>query len=137
MDYGQPRWAGRVLAETGGVDVAFDGVGGAIGRAAFELIRPGGRLLAFGLASGTFTAVSDAEAAERGVTVVRGAPLAPGEAVALARAALAELAAGRLRPLIGQTFPLEEAARAHAAIEARQTVGKTLLLVARAPAGER
>jgi NADPH2:quinone reductase len=30
--------------------------------------------------------------------------------------------------VIGQTFPLERAAEAHAAIEARQVVGKTLLL---------
>ena len=46
----------------------------------------------------------------------------------LARAALAEAAAGRLQPLIGQTFPLEQAADAHAAIERRATIGKTLLL---------
>ena len=44
--------------------------------------------------------------------------------------ALADAAAGRLRPLIGQRFPLERAADAHAAIEARATVGKTLLDVA-------
>lgn len=42
--------------------------------------------------------------------------------------ALAEAAAGRIRPVIGQTFSLEQAAGAHAAIEARSTVGKTLLL---------
>jgi NADPH:quinone reductase len=29
---------------------------------------------------------------------------------------------------VGQTFPLERAADAHAAIEARATVGKTLLV---------
>lgn len=33
-----------------------------------------------------------------------------------------------MKPLIGQTFPLERAADAHAAIAARATVGKTLLL---------
>jgi NADPH:quinone reductase len=40
--------------------------------------------------------------------------------------ALAEGATGRLRWLIGQRFPLEHAAEAHAAIEARATVSKTL-----------
>ncbi|HWM99373.1 MAG TPA: zinc-binding dehydrogenase [Streptosporangiaceae bacterium] len=45
--------------------------------------------------------------------------------------ALAEAAAGRLRPVIGQEFELADAARAHAAIETRQTVGKTLLTVPR------
>ncbi len=38
-------------------------------------------------------------------------------------------AAGRIRPVIGQTFPLERAADEHAALEARAVVGKTLLLI--------
>ncbi len=45
------------------------------------------------------------------------------------RGALAEAAAGRLRPVIGQRFPLERAADAHRAIESRRVVGKTLLEV--------
>jgi NADPH:quinone reductase len=36
--------------------------------------------------------------------------------------------ASRLRPVIGQVFPFGRAARAHAAIEARATVGKTILV---------
>ena len=63
------------------------------------------------------------------MTVIRGMRLEPEQLRELSRAALAEAAAGRLRPLIGQTFPLERAAEAHEAIEARATVGKTLLLV--------
>jgi NADPH2:quinone reductase len=42
---------------------------------------------------------------------------------------LDDAAAGRVTLHVGQTFPLENAAAAHAAIEARETVGKTLLLV--------
>ena len=38
---------------------------------------------------------------------------------------------GTVRPVVGQEFELAEAARAHAAIEARETVGKTLLTVPR------
>ena len=53
-------------------------------------------------------------------------PMVPGNGVG---GVVAEAAAGRLRPLIGQRFPLERAADAHAAIEARATVGKTLLEV--------
>jgi NADPH:quinone reductase len=126
VNYTDPAWTERVRD---GVDVVFDGVGGAIGRAAFELVRPGGRFCAFGLASGAFTDIPDAEAARRNVAVIRGTRLDPEELRELSRAALAEAAAGRLRPVIGQTFPLERAAEAHAAIEARATVGKTLLLV--------
>jgi NADPH2:quinone reductase len=47
----------------------------------------------------------------------------------LTREALALAAAGTLRPAIGQTFPLERASDAHAASEARTTLGKTLLVV--------
>ena len=41
--------------------------------------------------------------------------------------AFAVAAAGELRPVIGQTFPLEHAAAAHRAIESRCVFGKTLL----------
>jgi NADPH:quinone reductase len=41
---------------------------------------------------------------------------------------MSEAAAGRIRPIIGQRFPLEQAADAHVAIEARD-VGETLLVI--------
>jgi NADPH:quinone reductase len=128
VDYTLPDWTERVRA-LGGVDVAFDGVGGQVGQAAFGLVRPGGRFCPFGMASGAFARIPDGEADRRGVTVVPGIRLTPEETRALARQALAEAAAGRLRPVIGQRFPLERAADAHAAIESRATVGKTLLAV--------
>lgn len=56
------------------VDVAFDGVGGSIGRDAFDLLRPGGRLCMFGMASGSFTAISERQLTGRGVTQLRGSP---------------------------------------------------------------
>jgi NADPH2:quinone reductase len=123
VDYTEPDWTELV----GPVDVVFDGVGGEIGRAAFDLLGPGGRMCSFGLASGAFTQLPD-DVGE--VKVVRGAGVTPENMLDLTRAALAEAAAGRLRPVIGQTFPLEQAAAAHAAIESRATIGKTLLRVA-------
>jgi NADPH2:quinone reductase len=129
VDYTEPGWAGRVRGLTGGVDVVFDGVGGEIAAAAFGLLAGGGRFCAFGMASGTFAQLSDGDAASRGIAVVRGAPVTPEQMRELSQAALAEAAAGRLRPVIGQTYPLERAADAHAAIASRATVGKTLLVV--------
>ena len=126
VDYREPGWASRV----GKVDVVFDGVGGDLGRDAFGLLDRGGRMLSFGLASGTWTAVAPEEAERRGVTLVRTAST-PEELRAYTESALAEAAAGRLRPLIGQRFPLERAADAHAAIQSRATVGKTLLELTR------
>jgi NADPH:quinone reductase len=123
VDYTDRDWTEPV----GPVDVVFDAVGGEIGRSAFELLRPGGRMCVFGLASGAFTEIpTDAP----DITVIRGAGVTPENTLELTRSALAEAAAGRLRPIVGQTFPLERAADAHAAIEARATVGKTLLHVA-------
>ena len=127
VDYRQPRWTARVREAVGGVDVVFDGVGGAIGRAAFDLIDRGGRMLSFGLAGGAWADISDADAANHGVTLLRPPPPAPEEARAFTVYALAEAAAGRLRPVIGQRFPLERAADAHAAIQSRATISKTLL----------
>jgi len=127
VDYTVAGWADDLRGET--IDVVFDGVGGVIGRSAFERLRPGGRFSQFGLASGAFTQISPDEAATKNITVLRGGPLTPQDMRELTCAALAEAAAGRLRPMIGQTFPLERAADAHAAIESRATIGKTLLTV--------
>jgi NADPH:quinone reductase len=129
VDYTEPGWAERLGQRAGGVDVVFDGVGGEAALAAFGLLRTGGRFCPFGMASGAFARIPDGEAERWSITVVRGAQITPEEARALARAALAEAVAGRLHPVIGQRFPLERAADAHAAIESRATVGKTLLMV--------
>jgi NADPH:quinone reductase len=124
VDYREPDWAARVAP----VDVVLDGVGGEVSRAAFGLLPRGGRMLSYGLASGEWTPVTADEAAARGVTLLRNTPSTE-QLREATRSALAEAAAGRLRPLIGKRFPLEAAAEAHAAIESRATVGKTLLEV--------
>lgn len=128
VGYRSPGWAGEVRRAAGAIDVVFDGVGGQVGLDAFGLLAPGGRMLVFGMASGTFTSTRDDEPAARQVTLIRGVPVAPELARDLTRAALAEAAAGRLRPLIGQRFPLARAADAHAVIESRAGAGKTLLI---------
>ena len=131
VDYSHDGWERQVRDLAGQADVVFDGVGGDIGLAAFGLLRAGGRFCPFGMASGSFAPVTPELAQDRQVTVRAGAGGSPEELAELARTALAEAAAGRLRPVVGQEFELAEAARAHAAIEARETVGKTLLRVPR------
>jgi NADPH2:quinone reductase len=130
VDYRVSNWPERVRESAHDVDVVFDGVGGAIGQAAFELLGPGGRFCPFGMASGRFAAVSSRAPAAGGATVLRGPPGGTAaELDALTRAALAEIVLGRLRAVVGQEFELEHAAEAHAAIEVRATIGKTLLVV--------
>jgi NADPH2:quinone reductase len=123
VDYTRPGWVDDLVE----VDVVFDGVGGELGLESLARVRPGGRVLSFGQASGTFTESSTGALARRGVTMLRGTGARPDESRALSAIALAEAAAGRLRPHVGQLVPLERAADAHAAIEARTTLGKTLL----------
>lgn len=123
VDYLRPDWTSSV----GEVDVVFDGVGGAIGTAAFGLLRPGGRMAVYGLAGGSWAEVSEEDAAARGVSLVRSIG-SPAEMRAFTESALSEAAAGHLVPVIGRRFPLEKAADAHAAMESRTTVGKTLLV---------
>ncbi|TVT22584.1 zinc-binding dehydrogenase [Amycolatopsis acidiphila] len=122
VDYSAPGWA----QEAGRVDVVFDGVGGEVGAAAFSLLDRGGRMMVYGLASGAWTPVSDRAAAARGVTVRRGTS---GDLRAFTESALEDGAAGHLRPVIGQRFPLDRAADAHRATESRATIGKTLLVL--------
>jgi NADPH2:quinone reductase len=124
IDYSRPAWTRAVEP----VDVVFDGVGGEIGAAAFELLRPGGRYLPFGAAGGAFAAIDRESAWERDVTVTYAGPPTPTEARQRIEDALDAAAAGALRPLIGHRRPLAEAAEAHRAIEARETTGKTLLI---------
>ncbi|TDD95611.1 zinc-binding dehydrogenase [Actinomadura rubrisoli] len=126
VDYREPGWSETV----GEVDVVFDGVGGDVGREAFTLLERGGRMVSFGLASGEWADIPEEAAADRGVALVR--PTAsPEELRGFTVSALAEAAAGRLKPVIGQRFPLDGASDAHAAMQSRATVGKTLLEVRR------
>jgi NADPH:quinone reductase len=131
VDYSDPDWPSRVRAEAGQVGVVFDGVGGRIGLAAFDLLGPGGRFCPFGMASGGFAPVDPELARQRDVVMLWNAPPDPARLRALSAAALDQAAAGRIHPVIGQEFTLSRAAEAHAAIESRTTVGKTLLTVPR------
>jgi NADPH2:quinone reductase len=136
IDYEQPDWGARVREALGadGVDVLFESVGGAIGRAAFELLANGrGRCIVFGFSSGRGIDLTSTEILRRGLSVTGygGRALRPGWAAharELVEEALRLAADGRLVPTIGQTFPLERADEAHAAVESRATIGKTLLL---------
>jgi NADPH2:quinone reductase len=119
VNYTLPGW------EPTTVDIAFDGVGGELGASALAAVRPGGRFVSYGVASGAPTPASRDDVTTYGFEALSGIAARASE---LTARVLAEAAAGRLHPVIGQTFPLAEAAAAHAAMESRSTVGKTLLI---------
>ncbi|MCP9958421.1 MULTISPECIES: zinc-binding dehydrogenase [Streptomyces] len=139
IDYTRPDWPSSARAFLGErrATVVYDSVGGETGRAAVDLLGEGGRHIVFGWSSrgirdgGPLTFTRD-ELAERGITseqVLGRAMLdrAGGDVRTLETRALAEAAAGRLRPAVLR-FPLREAARAHHALETRRTTGKVVLV---------
>ncbi|WP_432976151.1 zinc-binding dehydrogenase [Dactylosporangium sp. CA-233914] len=127
VDYSRPGWADAVEP----VDAVFDGAGGDYGRAAFELVKPGGRFSGHGAPGGGFVAEPD-RARARGITAtgIADVQLRPERHRAYLGRALAAVAERRFTPLIGQVYQLDEAPAAHRGIEQRTAIGKTLLAVA-------
>ena len=127
VDYAQPGWADEVRDRFGGVTLVYDGVGGEVGRTAFELLQPGGRLVMFGFSSGTPTRFDSGDLVSRSLSA--GWSLGPrmmglpGGIKGLAERAVAKVAEGEWRPLV-TTYPLAEAALAHADLENRRALGK-------------
>ncbi|MFE1732894.1 zinc-binding dehydrogenase [Streptomyces bacillaris] len=139
LDYTLPDWPDRARAflDARGLwaTVVFDSVGGATARSAVGLLGRGGQHIVYGwsgegLHDGQPLTFTPEELAERGIT--SGSVLGPrmiergGGLRALETRALAEAAAGRLRPAV-QRYPLAEAAAAHRELETRGTVGKVVL----------
>lgn len=133
IDYSEPGWTDRVLAALGGdrPAVVLDGVGGEIGRVAFAITAQGGEFSAHGAASGDFTPLDGDVARDRGIAIrgISDVQFSPEERNRRLRDVLAQAAAGRVAPVIGATYPLEDAAEAHRRIEAREVIGKSLLLI--------
>jgi NADPH:quinone reductase len=132
IDYELPDWTAAVLDVTGGERVAavLDGVGGSLGTSAFGLVADGGRFSAHGAPGGGFAVIDGGAAERRGVRVntIANLQYGAGDRSRLTRGVLEQLATGRVSPLIGQTFPLADAAKAHQGLEERRAVAKTLLL---------
>lgn len=133
LDYTRESWPAEVRERLEGREVTavLDGVGGATGRAALELLAPGGRLLMFGYSEGTPTPLSSEDVWARGITVSTAIGVRllrrPGGLRELEERALAAAAQGRLTPL-RTAFPLKDAGAAHAALEGRATTGKVVLV---------
>ncbi|RKT85512.1 NADPH2:quinone reductase [Saccharopolyspora antimicrobica] len=131
VDYTDADWVEQVRELAGGgVDVVLDGAGGRTGSDAFGAVNDGARVFTYGAPGGDFAEYDEVEAKRRELTVVGlldEQPDAEGLRAMAARA-LAEAAAGRIKPTIGRTFPLERAADAHASVEARTSPGRTLLV---------
>jgi NADPH:quinone reductase len=125
-------WVAAARDALGGTaDVVLDNVGGVFGAAAASVLADNGRFSAHGTPSGAFAQIETDLPPGARVTGIDLVQLDPDARQRYTSAALAAVSGGELAPIIGQTFPLEQAAAAHAAIEARTVFGKTLLTIAR------
>jgi NADPH:quinone reductase len=130
VDYQDPDWAAEVRAALGDrtATVAFDGVGGPVGRAVFELLGSGGRLARFGWSSGAPAHIDAEEFVARGVTdVPLRIPQRPDGLRQLESVALDKAASGAWQ-VRTEAFGLARASAAHEALEGRATMGKVVLV---------
>ena len=130
-----PDLVAKVRETTGGkgVRVSYDGVGMANWRTSLDCMAPRGTIASFGNASGPVTGVALRDLATRGSLFVTRPGVYdyyrdPEEARAGAARVWEMVAKGVLKVSIGQTYALTDAAQAHIDLEARKTVGSTLLL---------
>ena len=135
---GTPEGFTERLLEANGapVDVVLESSGGPIVDRALKALAHGGRLVAFGQASGASNLVSLENLMDHSIGVI-GYWATPHmrDLIGTRRAIeglLEHLASGRLRAVEGPSFPLADAAQAHASVAARATVGKVTLLVDKA-----
>lgn len=133
IDYTADDWVEQVrTAAPNGVDLILDSVGGEMIQADLELLAPFGRIVGYGVASGDFSAVSVMSLT--GLKTITGFSLlawraaAPKQAAAEVVEVAEHFAAGRLRTSVHKRLPLAEAVAAHRLLEAREQLGRVLLI---------
>lgn len=125
----------EVVKAAGGADVVLDMVGASYFDKNLDALNTGGRIVYIASLGGSTLEVPVMKIMQKRA-VITGSTLRPRSADEKARLA-AEVeriawpwvAAGQLKPIVDATFPLAEAAKAHAHLEAGEHVGKVVLVV--------
>ena len=133
--YKDNDWAAEVKKLSGGVDVVLDMVAGDYIPKNLALLKQDGRLVIIALQRGTKAELNAAAVMVNRLTIT-GSTLRPQSIASKGRMAkgLKEkawplLESGKIRPIIYKTFPLADAAGAHAELERADHVGKVMLTV--------
>ena len=113
------------------VDVVFEMSGGDVFGASYRALAPFGRIVAYGIATNEANDVSTGSLLRHSRAVVGFYLFHCLQRPGMFTDALADLfaraARGELEVVVGQTYPLEQAAQAHIDLRARRTTGKLLL----------
>jgi NADPH:quinone reductase len=124
----------KEITEGRGVDVAYDSVGKETFQGSLDSLHPRGMMVSFGNASGAVEPIPPLLLAQKGSLFLTRPTIAHyyrnrDEAAEGVGALFDVVGSGEVRPHIGARYPLADAAEAHRALEARETVGSTVLVV--------
>ena len=124
----------KELTDGAGVPVVYDSVGKDTFIASLDCLQPRGLMVSYGNASGPVDPFSPGLLAVRGSLFLTRPTLASyigtrDELDASAADLFGVVESGAVKIAVSQTFPLEDAAQAHRALEARETTGSTVLTI--------
>ena len=132
---GQDEIAARVHEMSGGAGahVVYDSVGKDTFVASLDCLRPRGLMVSFGNSSGPVPPIAPLELSRRGSLYLTRPTLfnyiaSRAELAAASRELFEVIGRGAVRIEIGRTYALQDVAQAHRDLEARRTVGSTVLL---------
>lgn len=135
INYREEDFVARVREITGGagVPVVYDSVGRETVLRSLDCLQPRGLMVSFGQSSGPVPPIHLGTLAEKGSLFITRPTLfnyiaSREELLAAATEVFDRLLDGTLKIAINQTYPLQEAAAAHADLEARRTTGSSLLI---------
>ncbi len=133
INYTAENFADRVMEITDGkgVPVVYDSVGKDTFEGSLKTLSPRGMLVTFGNASGKVPAFEPLRLSKGSLFITRPVLFdyvaTRAELDATAGDLFAVIASGAVKPVLGQRYPLRDAAQAHRDLEARKTTGSTIL----------
>ena len=135
VNYTEENWVERVKNATQGrgADIILEMAGGEIAEQSLQCLAPYGRMVVFGAASGQIVQFSGVQLMYKNQAIIgywlTSQLRRPDRLAAAMKDLMQYLASGKLEVIVGETFPLVEAAEAHRAISDRKTIGKVVLLM--------
>ncbi|MEM8872447.1 MAG: zinc-binding dehydrogenase, partial [Pseudomonadota bacterium] len=133
VNYKDTDYVDAIRAAAGGIDLSLNMVGGDYIAHDIRLLTEDGRLVMIAFLNGPKVTANLAPAMVKRLTIT-GSTLRPQSVTAKADIARAlekevwpHIASGRISPVMDRSFPLEEAAQAHARMEASDHIGKITL----------
>jgi NADPH2:quinone reductase len=132
INYAESGWANQVLQATAnkGADLIIEMAGGEIGRQNLDCLATHGTMIVYGAASGEDFQISALSLLAK-MQAVKGYYLtidSPSNRSLYSKELMEHINSGRLRVMVTE-FPIEQAMKAHRAIESRRTTGKVVLSI--------